>query len=103
MTEVLVLISEWKKRRLSDICLNITDGKHGDCENEINSGYYFASCKDVKDGFLDLSKSREITESDFIHSHRRTNLQVGDVLITNSGTIGRMAIITDEDLSLIHI
>lgn len=29
------------KRTLQELCLNITDGKHGDCENEENSGYYF--------------------------------------------------------------
>lgn len=26
--------------KLKDITLNITDGKHGDCESEENSGFY---------------------------------------------------------------
>ena len=33
------------KRTLQELCLNITDGKHGDCENEENSGYYFKVVK----------------------------------------------------------
>ena len=38
---------------LKDICHLITDGKHGDCQDEENSGFYFISCKDVKEGFID--------------------------------------------------
>jgi len=78
---------------LQDICHLITDGKHGDCQNEEGSGYYFVSCKDVKDGWLDHSDARQITESDFVDTHRRTQLQPNDILITNSGTIGRMALV----------
>ena len=38
---------------LQDICHLITDGKHGDCQNEEGSDCYFISCKDVKDGWID--------------------------------------------------
>ena len=78
---------------LQDICLQITDGKHGDCENERGSGYYFISCKDVKDGWVDYSVARQITEEDYLDTHRRTRLEPDDILITNSGTIGRMALV----------
>ena len=37
---------------LESICDLITDGKHGDCQNEEGSGYFFLSAKDVKDGKL---------------------------------------------------
>jgi type I restriction enzyme S subunit len=43
---------------LQDICLLITDGKHGDCQDEEGSGYYFISCKDLKDGWIDYSGAR---------------------------------------------
>ena len=78
---------------LQDICLQITDGKHGDCENEKGSGYYFISCKDVKDGWVDYSGARQITEEDYLDTHRRTRLEPDDILITNSGTIGRMVLV----------
>jgi len=74
---------------LRDICLLITDGKHGDCEDENGSGFYFVSCKDVRDGWIDYSDSRQITQSDFLETHRRTQLGSEDIVITNSGTIGR--------------
>ncbi len=81
--------------KLQDIALNITDGKHGDCETEENSGYYFISCKDVYNGSVHYEEARQITEKDYIDTHKRTMLEPDDILITNSGTIGRMALIKD--------
>ena len=90
-------MTTWQKQKLGDICLQITDGKHGDCQNLSNSGYYFISSKDVFDGYVHYENARQITEKDFIDTHKRTKLEVGDVLITNSGTIGRMALIKQND------
>jgi type I restriction enzyme, S subunit len=78
---------------IKDISLLVTDGKHGDCQDEHGSGFYFVSCKDVKDGWIDYSGARQITESDYLDTHRRTQLEVNDIVITNSGTIGRMALV----------
>lgn len=83
------------KVKLKDIAINITDGKHGDCENEEHSGFYFVSCKDVHDGAIYYDNARQITEKDFIDTHKRTMLEPNDILITNSGTIGRMALVKD--------
>ena len=85
----------WKKTTLSEVCSLITDGKHGDCENQENSGYYFVSAKDVRNGKLNYEKARQITYQSFAPTHRRTDLKPNDILITNSGTIGRMAIARD--------
>ena len=81
--------------KLKNLTLLITDGKHGDCENADNSGFYFVSCKDIHDGIINYSDARQITEQDFAETHRRTQLQPNDILITNSGTIGRMALVKD--------
>lgn len=81
---------------LQDICHLITDGKHGDCHNEEGSGYYFISCKDVKDGWVDYSGARQITEADYRETHKRTQLEPNDILITNSGTIGRMVLVPNK-------
>lgn len=87
------------KRTLQELCLNITDGKHGDCENEENSGYYFISCKDIFDGQINYKNARQITKADFEETHKRTMLEVDDILLTNSGTIGRMAFVTDREVT----
>lgn len=82
----------WEEKKLGEVCHLITDGKHGDCENEESSGYYFLSAKDIKNNTLQYASARQITKKDFEETHRRTDLKPGDVLVTNSGTIGRMAI-----------
>jgi type I restriction enzyme S subunit len=82
----------WEENKLGEVCEKITDGKHGDCRNEENSGFYFLSAKDVKYGKLLYENARQIKKTDFEETHRRTDLKPGDILITNSGTIGRMAI-----------
>ena len=87
-----------KESTLKDLTLNITDGKHGDCEGQDNSGYYFISCKDVHDGQIYYEGARQITEKDYIDTHERTQLEPNDILITNSGTIGRMAFIKETPL-----
>lgn len=90
-------MKEWTKEPLGELCSLITDGKHGDCQNEEASGYYFISCKDVKNGRVHYEGARQITHSDFAETHRRTDLKAGDVLLTNSGTIGRLAVAADDE------
>ncbi|WP_233897720.1 restriction endonuclease subunit S [Tenacibaculum piscium] len=84
-----------KVLKLSDVCNLITDGKHGDCKNEQNSGYYFISIKDLVNGDIIYKNARQIIKSDFEETHRRTNLKKGDILMSNAGTIGRLAITKD--------
>lgn len=87
----------YEQETLDKLTLNLTDGKHGDCKPAPNSGFYFVSVKDIKNGKIDYSKARQIDEQDFHEVHRRTRLEPEDVLITNSGTIGRTAIVPDVD------
>ena len=87
----------WAEETLGELCSLITDGKHGDCRNEDDSGYYFISCKDVREGRIHYENSRQIVHGDFAETHRRTDLGPGDVLLTNNGTIGRLAIAPDDE------
>jgi len=87
------------KLQLKDICKYITDGKHGDCTNEKNSGYYFISAKDVEGGCINYENARQITEQDFFDAHKRTRYEALDVIISNSGTLGRMAVARNDDFT----
>lgn len=83
---------------LGENCLLITDGKHGDCENDSNSGYYFASAKDVRNSTILFDQARQITKSCFEETHRRTNLKAGDICMVNTGaTIGRTSIAPNDE------
>ncbi|NQE52386.1 hypothetical protein C5S29_02235, partial [ANME-1 cluster archaeon GoMg3.2] len=49
---------------------------------------------------FEYENARQITKADFEETHRRTDLKPGDVLVTNSGTIGRMAIAPLDEKTL---
>ncbi|MEZ8791166.1 restriction endonuclease subunit S [Vibrio splendidus] len=86
----------WLNIRADVLSFLITDGKHGDCSNDEESGYYFISAKDIFNGKINYSNARQINSSEFREVHFRTNLELGDVLVTNAGTIGRVAVATEE-------
>ena len=96
-TEIGAVPEDWDVKELKELTELITDGKHGDCKNQLYSGYYFLSAKDVFDGRLDYSDAREITKEDFVDTHKRTCLEAGDVLLSNSGTIGRLAVAEEAE------
>jgi type I restriction enzyme, S subunit len=89
---------KWSVTSLGEICTKITDGKHGDCQNETESGYFFLSSKDIRNGRLEYTNARQISKSDFEEVDRRTNLQVGDILLCNTGaSIGRVGVVNESD------
>lgn len=84
----------WAVKRLGEITNLVTDGKHGNCNDEENSGYYFISAKDIFNGKINYFNSRQIPFHEFEEVDRRTNLQPGDVVMVNTGaTIGKLAIV----------
>jgi len=86
----------WEEKSIGDLCSLVTDGKHGDCQNETASGFYFVSVKDLINGDILYDNVRQITRKDFEETHKRTDLKSGDILLTSSGTIGRMIIVKED-------
>jgi type I restriction enzyme S subunit len=87
----------WPIKTMAEVTRLVTDGKHGDCDDAEDSGYFFLSSKDLRDGRLQYDKPREITYEGFIETHRRTNLEPGDILLANCGaSIGRVGIAQDD-------
>ena len=78
---------------LKDACRKITDGKHGGCEQEYNSGYYYVGAREIYDGEIHYDTAPQIVRGDFEKDYRRCNLQQGDFVLVNTGaTIGKSAI-----------
>lgn len=83
----------WVWSRFQEIAILITDGKHGDCQNQPNSGYYFLSAKDIQNEKLLYDFARQINKTEFNEVHRRTDLKPGDICMVNTGaTVGKLAI-----------
>lgn len=90
----------WAWCRFQDITKLITDGKHGDCNNFPDSGYYFLSAKDIQNGELIYDNARQIVPEEFEEVHQRTDLQPGDICMVNTGaTVGKMAIAADHEFT----
>ena len=90
----------WAWCRLQDITNLITDGKHGDCNNQKSSGYYFLSAKDIQNGKLLYRDARQIVPHEFQEVHNRTNLEAGDICMVNTGaTVGKLALAPDNPLT----
>ena len=78
---------------LKEVCHKITDGKHGGCEQEADSGYYYVGAREIYDGVIHYDTAPQITYADFARDYRRCNIEQGDMVIVNTGaTIGKSAI-----------
>jgi len=88
--------SAWKLSALKHFCITITDGSHYS-PKAVDSGFPYVTVKDVVDGGVDLYNSKRITEEDYLELARGGCApQIGDVLFSKDGTIGKVAIV-DHD------
>jgi type I restriction enzyme, S subunit len=84
---------EWKHNKLKDICSLIKDGTHG-THLEVENGIPLLSAKDIVNGQIEIPNNcRKISIEDYNQIHKNYNLQIGDILLTVVGTIGRAAVI----------
>ena len=80
---------------LKEVCYKITDGKHGGCEKEADSGYYYVGAREIYDGVIHYDAAPQITYADYAKDYRRCNIEQGDLVIVSTGaTIGKTAIAT---------
>lgn len=85
----------WLEDDMKGICTKITDGEHGSVARS-DSGHAFLNAKHIKkDGTIDW-KTVTYT-NDEIHNkiYARCNPELGDILLTTTGTIGNVAIVPD--------
>ena len=81
---------------LKNLCRKITDGKHGGCTPQLGSGRYFVGAREIFDDAVHYETAPEISIDEFEKDYKRCNLEIGDLLIVNTGaTIGKSAIACD--------
>ena len=86
-----------KAVKLEDITLNITDGTHSTIKDDANGDCYLLSCKNIKNGKINIGESERRINSDQLKIlKKRTRLGKNDVLLTTVGTIGEMSIVEDD-------
>ena len=90
--------ANFERKTLQEITTKITDGSHNPPSGiSENSGYLMLSSQNVINDKINYDNARFLSKEDFEKESTRTNLKRGDVLLTIVGTVGRTAIITDEE------
>lgn len=78
----------WKRCKLEDICIKITDGTHNSPPNSsgwVNEGVPYVTAKNVKPWGIDLSKLTYIKRGDHELIYKRCNPEKYDVLYIKDG------------------
>ena len=89
----------WRWIAVSEIADLVTDGTHH-TPNYTSSGVPFISVKDIRHGKVNFDDCKFISRDEHDALIQRCHPESGDLLITKSGTIGRLAIVPDKEISL---
>ena len=82
---------------LNDFCTSVRDGTH-DTPGYVPIGYPLITGKDFYNGYFELSKTKYISEADYIEISKRSKVDVGDILFSMiGGNIGSMIAITEDN------
>lgn len=94
--------SRWPITTVANVAEQVTDGEHLTPIRE-STGIKLLSARNIQDGYLDLQKVDHIGPAEYQRISRRCKPELGDILISCSGTIGRVALVdTKEPLSLVR-
>ena len=86
--------------KLGRVCEKITDGTHK-TPTYLDSGIKFISAKNIIDGKVDLTDTKYISKNEYQEIQKRCQVEIQDILLTKSRTLGIPAIIrTDCALGL---
>jgi len=83
--------NRWQKKKLGEV-YDVRDGTH-DSPKYQETGKALITSKNLKDGSLDLSNVKYISEEDYNKICERSKVDKGDVLFAMIGTIGNPVVI----------
>lgn len=92
----------WAREVIGEIAEQVTDGEHL-TPRRTREGIKLLSARNIRDGYLDFVNVDYIDADEYERISRRCDPVAGDVLISCSGTIGRVASVeTTEKFSLVR-
>jgi type I restriction enzyme S subunit len=95
MTEVGTVPIDWAVANLSEISTKITDGEHV-TPIRTTHGHFLLSARNVLNGRLDVSDVDYVGDEEFARIKKRCNPEPGDILISCSGTVGRISVVPQD-------
>lgn len=87
-----VFPKDWNIKTLAELPSRITDGEHL-TPDRTSSGHYLLSARNVLNGRIDVQDVDYVGDEEFYRIRARCNPEPGDVLLSCSGTIGRVALV----------
>jgi type I restriction enzyme S subunit len=90
------IIALWKKERLDDVCILVTDGTH-DTPEVVPEGFPLVKGKDISNGYIDFENCDRISEDEHRHIIKRSKPERGDVLFANIGNSIGDCVFVDSD------
>jgi type I restriction enzyme S subunit len=92
----------WASETIGEVADQVTDGEHL-TPRRATAGIKLLSARNIRDGYLDFDNVDYIDSDEYERISRRCDPAVGDVLVSCSGTIGRVASVeTTERFSLVR-
>ena len=92
--------TNWQTKKLSDVCF-FQEGPGIRKYEYKKNGYPIINVRCVQDGFIDLSNAQAVDPKFIKEKWSHFQVEEGDILFTTSGTIGRTAMATKNDLPLL--
>lgn len=90
------LPANWTVSRVDELAIKVTDGEHATPKRE-ETGHYLLSARNVRDGFIDVSNVDYVGKIEFDRIRKRCDPNEGDILLSCSGSVGRVAIVDEDD------
>lgn len=90
------LPKEWNAVTLGSLCKKITDGEHS-TPRRTQTGRYLLSARNVTNEGLKLDDVDYVDEEEFEKLRKRCDPNLGDILISCSGSVGRIALVDRDD------
>lgn len=88
---------DWKISKVKYICSNITDGSHFSPATQ-SEGKPYVTVSNVNNDYIDYENAQKISENSFLQLLKNgCNPNTGDVLLAKDGTVGRTAIVKEND------
>lgn len=85
----------WNMGYLPNLCSKLMDGTH-DSPKPTDDGYYLVTGKHIVNGFIDFSKCYFISPEEHQKVMKRSHPEKGDIIFSNIGTLGSIALVDQE-------
>jgi len=91
----------WQWSNIQNISLKVTDGEHATPQRS-ESGYYLLSARNVTNEGIKLDNVDYVPQHEYERIRKRCNPEIGDILISCSGSVGRIAIVDANDYVMVR-